>query len=135
MQCVGTPVDQLYKQSDFVFEAEVVKRKPVRAVEDELCSKYSKDEPKCGPKIAELKIKENWKGSLNEAPTIYSGDGCYCLGSYLTEDETYVIFAKRAEPQKPYSLIATPGCGSIKLDKNSIKEKLEIRKLTDSPSK
>jgi hypothetical protein len=131
MQCSPTPVDHLFKQSDFVFEAVVVKRKPFRVVEDELCSKYSRDEPTCGPKIADLKIKEIWKGSLDGTPSIYSGDACYCLGSYLSEGEAYVIFAKRAEPNMPYRLMATPGCGSIMLEYNSAKNKLEIRKLAD----
>jgi hypothetical protein len=133
MECSPTPIDHLFKQSDFVFEAEVVKRKPVRALEGALCSKYSKGEPTCGPKIADLKIKEIWKGSRDETPSLYSGDACYCLGSYLSEGETYVIFAKRAEPQKPYRLIATPGCGSIRLEKYSNKEKLKIKKFADRP--
>ncbi len=134
MQCVGTPVDQLYKQSDFVFEAEVVKRKPVEGQDEKRCWKRSSpDYLMCGPKIADLKIKENWKGRLDETPTIFSGDGCYCLGSYLSEGEVYVIFAKRAEPQKPYRLIATPGCGSIRLEKYSNKEKLKIKKFADRP--
>lgn len=136
MECIETvdqSVDQLYKRSDFVFEAEVVKRKPVLAVEDGLCWKYSKDRPNCGPKIVDLKIKEIWKGRLDETPTIYSEDGCYCVGSYLFEGDTHVIFAKRAEPQKPYDLIATPGCGSIELEKHSTQNKLKIKELVERP--
>lgn len=133
MYCTSTPVDHLYKQSDFVFEAEVVKRKSVEGQDEKWCWKRSQNYPTCGPKVADLKIKEIWKGRLDETPTIYSGDACYCLGSYLSDGETYVIFAKRAEPNKPYRLIATPSCGSIKLEKFSTKEKFKIRKLADSP--
>lgn len=133
MECSPTPVDDLFKQSDLVFEAEVVKRKPVRKVEDALCSKYSRDEPTCGPKIADLKIREIWKGPRGEAKSLYSGDACYCLGSYLSKGETYIIFAKRAEPDESYGLIATPGCGSIRPAKFSTREKLEIRKLAGKP--
>jgi len=134
MQCVGTPVDQLYKQSDFVFEAVVVKREPVEGHDEKWCWKRSKPHHLiCGPKIADLIIKEIWKGRLDETPTIYSGDGCYCLGSYLSEGDTYVIFAMRAEPQKSYHLIATPGCGSITLEKHSTQKKLKIKRLLERP--
>jgi len=135
-QCAPTPLGQLFEKSDLVFDAEVVTRQPVEGHDPEWCWKRSSPHYlECGPKIANLKIKEIWKGRLDGKPTIYSGDGCLCLGSYLTKGETYIIFAQRAEPKKPYRLIATPGCGSIRLEKYFIEEKRQIKKLADSLSK
>lgn len=129
--CSLTPVNVLFEQSDFVFEAEVISRSFVENGGKKSFWDYFKDEPACGPKIADLKINKIWKGRLDKSSSLYSEDSCLLLGSNLKEGETYIIFAKRAEENQSFELIATPGCGSIGLEKYSAKNKLEIKKLAD----
>ena len=129
--CSLTPVNILFEQSDFVFEAEVISRSFIEDEDTESFWDFSRDEPACGPKIAVLKIKNIWKGRLDKTPSIYSEDSCLLLGSNLTEGETYVVFAKSAGENKSFHLIGTPGCGSIKLEKHSAKIKLKIKELAD----
>ncbi len=136
MKCRLTSTEKLYKNSDFVFEAVVVKRNRIRengqGIDPEVCWNYSEDNKGCGPKTATVKIKEIWKGKLKELPVIYSEDACYCLGSPLSEGTTYIFFSDLAGDDKPYDLISVAACGGIRFEKNFKKEKEIIKKLAEN---
>lgn len=116
MLCIPDPIEKLYLESDVVFEAVVVKRTRTKEINPKwkkICWRYSERQPTCGPKIALLKLIKSYKGKVKRLSTIYSEDACYCLGSYLSEGEAYIIFGKSADHKKTYELIATPGCLGI----------------------
>ena len=109
MQCIQEPVETYYKNADFVFEATVVGRTKVSGEDNGIC--WSKGES-CGPKVADVKVGRAWKGEFLSANTsIYSEDGCYCLGTYFNVGEKYLVFGKKSA-EKEYEILDMGACAT-----------------------
>lgn len=85
-----------YAAADIVFEGIVTKRQNIDdQSENSLC--WSKERgSQCGSKIATFRVERVIKGVLSpdDAPTVYAGDGCYCVDPYLDNGLRYVVYAK-----------------------------------------
>lgn len=95
MTCMTEKVTKKFKKADFVFEAKVKSRLKLDQETDGIC--WAEGES-CGSKIATVEIGEVWKGKFDSLETtVYSEDGCYCLGTYLPVGSRYVVFGKKSD--------------------------------------
>lgn len=109
MQCIRESVEKYYKIADFVFEATVVERTKIADQGNGIC--WSEGEI-CGPKIAGVKVERTWKGTFPSGNTsIYSEDGCYCLGTYFNVGEKYLVFGKKSS-QKEFEVLDMGACAT-----------------------
>lgn len=66
----------------------------------------------CGPKIADVSVGKIWKGKLPSSNTsIYSKDGCYCLGTYFNVGEKYLVFGNKSS-QKEFEILDMGACAT-----------------------
>jgi hypothetical protein len=94
MTCIRPEAADVFAKADFVFEATVQMREKIDAPEGpSVC--WTEGE-RCGPKIATLRVERVWKGEPGQHVTIRSIDGCYCLGTYFSLGDRYIVFATRA---------------------------------------
>jgi hypothetical protein len=92
--CIRPEPAALFAKADFIFEATVeLRQKETGNVSDGTC--WTEGE-RCGPKVATLRVGRVWKGEPGQRVTIRSIDGCYCLGTYFSVGDRYVVFATRA---------------------------------------
>ncbi len=104
MQCVPKKFDEIVQQSDLVFTGKVIKRDAFNEDVDSFCWKYSSDNPSCGSKVAVFEINKVWKGDVQKSTvSVYSGDACYCVGSYFNLGEEYIVFANKNSSKLPFS--------------------------------
>jgi hypothetical protein len=53
-----------------------------------------------------------WKGEFPSSNTsIYSEDGCYCLGTYFNVGEKYLVFGKKST-DKGYEILDMGACAT-----------------------
>lgn len=121
MQCIPEDVEDYYAAADFVFEATVVDRVKIAEESNGIC--WTEGD-KCGAKIATVKVGNAWKGEFKTNETsIYSEDGCYCLGTYFNIGEKYLVFGNRSG-EKEYEIRDMAGCAT-ELFKNVEPKSLE----------
>ena len=95
MTCMTEKVKKRFKEADFVFVAAVTAREKLNEESDGIC--WSEGES-CGAKIATVEVGEIWKGEFKSGEaSIYSEDGCYCLGTYFPIGSKYVVFGKKSD--------------------------------------
>jgi hypothetical protein len=94
MTCVRPDPAELFAKADFIFEATVERRQKVDPPPGpSVC--WTEGE-RCGPKVATLQVGRVWKGNPGRVVTVRSIDGCYCLGTYFSLGDRYIVFATRA---------------------------------------
>jgi hypothetical protein len=94
--CIRPEPATLFAKADFIFEGTVETRRkePVDAAAgSSVCWTQG---ARCGPKVATLRVGRVWKGAPGQQVTIRSIDACYCLGTYFSVGDRYVVFAARA---------------------------------------
>lgn len=127
MQCMPEPVEKYYKKADFVFEATVVARTKISDEGNGIC--WSEGES-CGSKIANVTLGRIWKGKFPSGSTsIYSGDGCYCLGTYFNVGEKYLVFGKKST-EKSYEVLDMAGCATELVDNVEARTLKKLDKLS-----
>lgn len=110
-QCIPEELVKLYDESDIIFLGKVVSREFV--VEEDGGSNCwtQKIDKNCGSKTALFEIEEIFKGSLTERVSVYSIDGCYCLGTYFHKNQKYLVFANHSKNEK-YPFIDKGACAT-----------------------
>lgn len=128
MQCIPESVEKYYKKADFVFEATVVERNKIADEGKGIC--WSEGET-CGPKIANVKVERTWKGDFPSSNTsLYSEDGCYCLGTYLLVGERYLVFGKKSS-QKEFEVLDMGACATELIGNVEPKRLKKLDKLSE----
>lgn len=125
MQCIPEPVEKYYERADFVFEATVVERTKVSGEGNGICRSEGES---CGGKIAEVSVGRTWKGEFQSGNTsIYSQDGCYCLGTYFNVGEKYLVFGMKS-PESGYEISDMGACATALI--NNVEPK-QLKKLAE----
>jgi hypothetical protein len=104
MTCVTQELKKRYRAADYVFVATVKERVKLEEEKDDgIC--WAKGES-CGSKIATVNIGEVWKGEFEtDTATVYSMDGCYCLGTYFEIGKKYIVFGNKSDKKATWCAI------------------------------
>lgn len=130
-QCALQPLKANLKNAEVIFKGKIVERYTFETQENSrrsFCASNSAERPNCGPKVAIFQIAKVFKGELSdERITVYSKDGCLCLGHYFKKGDEYLVFATKTNEEHPAhakaELVASNVCGGTGNTSNPIIQK------------
>lgn len=95
MSCAPGPLSEDLARADAVFTGRITAVRYRSWFEvSGLCRTHS-DGPRCGEKVAQVRVDQVWKGEVGEETFVYSEDGCNCLGGYFSEGEERIFMVVR----------------------------------------
>lgn len=93
--CVPEDDKVVLQGTEIAFTGEVVSLEGSSYAPHPFCWKQSTEKPKCGGRLATIKVAQWLRGTGGETVTVLKEDGCYCLGGYWEAGDKLLVVAEK----------------------------------------